>query len=187
MKKIPWNKGLTGSSHKMGGTPKGTKFSKEHKRKLSERKKELFKDETKHPHWKDKKAYSQLHKWVKKHLGSPKRCESCGKIKKTNYQIHWANKSGKYKLDLTDWIRLCAKCHHARDRGIKLPCKCGNKHMAKGLCQKCYDQKRWLIIIKPNKQKMKNLNNNTPRQPDEDQNQVDEADKRSAHEEPMRS
>jgi len=25
--------------------------------------------------------------------------------------IHWHNISGEYKRDVSDWIRLCAKCH----------------------------------------------------------------------------
>ena len=43
----------------------------------------------------NKVGYSALHDWVYRKLGSPMKCEICGKIKKNNYQIHWANKSGK--------------------------------------------------------------------------------------------
>jgi len=25
--------------------------------------------------------------------------------------IQWANKDHKYKRDISDWMRLCAKCH----------------------------------------------------------------------------
>lgn len=28
---------------------------------------------------------------------------------------HWANKSHKYKRELTDWISLCVKCHKKYD------------------------------------------------------------------------
>jgi hypothetical protein len=53
-------------------------------------------------------GYSSLHKWVRKHNGSPSVCEHCGK---TEGRIEWANKSHEYKRDLSDWIALCKKCH----------------------------------------------------------------------------
>lgn len=60
--------------------------------------------------WND---YVYLHKWVEKNLGKPKRCEICGRNNLSRY--HWANKSGKYKRNLNDWVRLCAKCHSRFD------------------------------------------------------------------------
>ena len=30
--------------------------------------------------------------------------------------VPWANRSGRYLRELTDWVRLCAKCHKAYDR-----------------------------------------------------------------------
>ena len=66
--------------------------------------------------WKGNDAgYSALHCWVKLWLGKPKTCEHCKTTGLTGYSIHWANKSGLYKRELSDWIRLCAKCHKKYD------------------------------------------------------------------------
>ena len=70
--------------------------------------------------WKgDNVSYNQLHKWVVKYLGKPNVCEHCGKsgLSSKQRQIDWANKSHEYKRDLSDWIRLCKKCHYHYDRG----------------------------------------------------------------------
>lgn len=70
----------------------------------------------KHWMWKgDGVPYRTLHQWVESHLGKPGKCSACG-ISAKGHQIHWANKSREYKRDLSDWIRLCAKCHGAYDR-----------------------------------------------------------------------
>ena len=61
-----------------------------------------------------KNTYRQLHKWVNKMLGTPNKCSKCGKFGHER-QLHWANKSKKYKNDLTDWVRLCVKCHYEED------------------------------------------------------------------------
>ena len=66
------------------------------------------------PSWKgDNVGYHALHDWVKKHLGRPKYCEFCKSTVAKTYE--WANKSGQYKRDLSDWYRLCRKCHSAYD------------------------------------------------------------------------
>lgn len=66
--------------------------------------------------WKgDNAGYSALHKWIIRYLGQPTVCKFCGKI---SLRLHWANKSGKYKRDLSDWIRLCSKCHWKHDGKI---------------------------------------------------------------------
>ncbi len=71
----------------------------------------------KHFQWKGERVgYSALHKWVKKMLGQPNRCEQCGKEGLFGKRIGWANVSGLYKRELTDWIRLCKSCHHYYDR-----------------------------------------------------------------------
>ena len=69
------------------------------------------------PKWKgDGVGYFGLHVWVRTHLGRPDTCEFCKKTGLKGKQIHWANKSGNYLRDITDWIRLCAKCHGAYDK-----------------------------------------------------------------------
>ena len=60
-----------------------------------------------------------LHSWVKKHLGTPKKCEHCNTTTAKCYD--WANKSQTYKRDLTDWIRLCRSCHTKYDYSFRQP------------------------------------------------------------------
>ena len=73
----------------------------------------------------DKVGYDGLHDWVYKKLGAPMQCEKCKKVGKSNRQIHWANKSGKYKRNIKDWIRLCVKCHWWKDQSKRK--RIGNK------------------------------------------------------------
>lgn len=64
--------------------------------------------------WKGSKAsYSALHKWVNGRLGSPKKCKKCGMKNKKKYE--WANIDHKYRRVLSDYIRLCTKCHREFD------------------------------------------------------------------------
>lgn len=67
-----------------------------------------------HHRWKgDEAGYDALHDWVKRRLGKPKYCEFCKTTSATHYD--WSNKSGKYLRDLSDWQRLCKKCHNLYD------------------------------------------------------------------------
>lgn len=60
--------------------------------------------------WKgDKVGRAALHNWVEKHLGKPTKCAKCQKTDQPKYE--WANISREYKREITDWIRLCKKCH----------------------------------------------------------------------------
>ena len=106
----------------------GKKHSEETKRKLSEigKKRQQTEDtkkkigdanrREKNGMWKgDKVGYYGLHIWVTGHLGRPLKCEHCKKSGLKGRQIHWANKSGEYKRDLADWIRLCVPCHKKYD------------------------------------------------------------------------
>lgn len=66
----------------------------------------------KHFAWKgDTVGYVGLHRWVRRMLGESYKCEQCNSMR----FVQWANKSGEYKRDLTDWVRLCRKCHHRYD------------------------------------------------------------------------
>jgi hypothetical protein len=70
-----------------------------------------------HPEWKGGEvSYRNLHRWVERYLGKPNQCTNCGKCG-SGKQIHWANKSQEYKRTLSDWLRLCAKCHKSYDMG----------------------------------------------------------------------
>lgn len=62
-------------------------------------------------------GYSSLHSWVRRKLGTPKYCAYCKNNSLKHRQYGWANISHAYKRELSDWIRLCKKCHHAYDTG----------------------------------------------------------------------
>lgn len=76
---------------------------------------------------KDKVSYSGIHKWIVLKRGNPNYCEECkiskyprrpkGRVYKRS-PFQWANISGEYKRELTDWKRLCASCHCKLDNKI---------------------------------------------------------------------
>lgn len=79
-----------------------------------------------HPRWVGNNvSYRALHKWVEFRLGRALdgACEHCGFTSDKHHSIHWANVSGKYLRELSDWIRLCVKCHGAYD-SAKRKIKC---------------------------------------------------------------
>lgn len=62
--------------------------------------------------------YKKLHYQIGLLLGKPTRCEHCN----GNYKgrkIDWANKSGEYREEKDDWIRLCKRCHWHHDKQFK--------------------------------------------------------------------
>lgn len=64
--------------------------------------------------WKgDKIGYWGIHAWIKREYGSPKKCDDCGTT--TAKKFEWANISKKYIRDISDWKRLCTKCHNSFD------------------------------------------------------------------------
>jgi len=65
--------------------------------------------------WKGEKAsYVAHHQWVRRYLGKPQKCEHCKTT--ANRMYHWANVSGEYFRELSDWVRLCVPCHSKHDR-----------------------------------------------------------------------
>lgn len=94
-------------------------WSKSSIKKSTLAKVERYKDETKHPRWKgDKVGYVPLHAWVYKHNGKASKCEFClGRLHAKRFE--WANISGEYKRDLSDWMSLCSICHKLYDRERK--------------------------------------------------------------------
>lgn len=61
------------------------------------------------------RKYQSIHLWMKTHYGQPQICEFCKRVDLVSTQYHWSNKSGKYLKDLSDWQRLCFKCHREYD------------------------------------------------------------------------
>ena len=87
--------------------------------KTSKRQLERFKDETKHPRWRgDSAGYFAMHDWITKHYGQPKKCEIC-KLNDPLRVYHWANLTGNYKRDISDWKRMCVSCHRKYDYSRK--------------------------------------------------------------------
>ncbi len=89
----PWNKGTKGICKPNSGSFTSEKMIGE-----------------KHFAWKgDKVGYMALHRWINSRLGHPSQCENCGTGDAPRFE--WANISGEYKRDLSDWARLCKRCH----------------------------------------------------------------------------
>jgi len=83
---IPWNKGIIGT----------------------------YLENEKNSQWRgDEVGYYALHDWVRRRFHKNMLCEICGADDKKVY--HLANKSGEYKRDLSDWMRLCVSCHKKYD------------------------------------------------------------------------
>lgn len=99
------------------GVYKRKPFTEEHKRKISEflkgrKRPEIAGDKC--YNWKgDNVGYRGIHHWMEKILGKPNYCEHCKKENKKKYE--WANIDHKYKRKVSDYIRLCTKCHRKYD------------------------------------------------------------------------
>lgn len=57
-----------------------------------------------------KMSYAGVHLWISRRLGQPNYCEHC-KSQDPARTYDWSNRSGEYKRELTDWLRLCRACH----------------------------------------------------------------------------
>lgn len=113
----------------LGKSNLGKKFSEETKEKMRQAslRKPTGKSGAEHHLWKGGRVgYFALHGWVKRQLGRPMSCEKCGREGHHNFRIQngkqvgvwniqWANKSGAYKRNLTDWLKLCISCHKKYD------------------------------------------------------------------------
>lgn len=83
-----------------------------------------------HPNWKGESAsYWAKHAWVYLRLGKANSCsnEGCkyprrtpqGKILTAPKRFEWANISGNYIRELSDWMQLCCSCHKNYDLSRK--------------------------------------------------------------------
>src|SRR3990167_9488287 len=116
------------------------KLNEEHKRKISEGVKKQWAEGRGNPSGilsKEARAKSRLkrlgHKdtpegkndWVRLHFGKANKCEepTCiyprkdwdGRLMEKPKRYEWANISGKYKRERSDWETLCPSCHRTRD------------------------------------------------------------------------
>lgn len=108
---------------------RGSKHSVETKLKMSKRRLGKWIGKKNHK-WKGNKVgYIALHDWIKRYYGKASKCESEDCAYKNPRLYHWANISGKYKRDISDWKQLCPSCHKKMDwRPSKF---CRNGHLLK--------------------------------------------------------
>lgn len=117
----PWNKGKTGiyTDEQLKNISNGTKKAMnnpETRKKISKGLKGKYIGE-KSWHWVgDNITKKPVHQWVNKVLGKPQECENCGDT--SDRVFNWANLSGEYKRDISDWARLCIPCHNRFDNNI---------------------------------------------------------------------
>jgi hypothetical protein len=74
------------------------------------------------PCWKGESAtYSAKHRWIQNNWQKTGMCEICLMERKPRagtrlkWGTHWANKSGNYVRERSDWLELCPKCHKSFD------------------------------------------------------------------------
>ena len=60
-------------------------------------------------------TYKYLHTIIRKKFGNSTKCAFCGFTSNNSRLIHWANISGKYLRDKSNWLPLCVKCHRNFD------------------------------------------------------------------------
>lgn len=64
--------------------------------------------------WKGEEAgYAAKHIWLDRNYGKPQSCEKCNTT--SSKKFHWANLSGLYKRERSDYMRLCVRCHLKMD------------------------------------------------------------------------
>ena len=73
-----------------------------------------------HPGWLgDSVGVAGVHNWVHRHYEKPETCEMCGVhpglAVDGRTKLHWANKSGNYLRERSDWMALCIPCHWRYD------------------------------------------------------------------------
>lgn len=102
--------------------------------------------------WKGERAgYVAIHAWLSKHH-KKESCQHCGKSESDVSRLEWANISGKYLRDISDYLVLCPSCHRKMDL---FSTHCKNGHPREGntridsrgaqVCKICSKdaQKRW--------------------------------------------
>ncbi|QGH72440.1 MAG: hypothetical protein [Siphoviridae sp. ctpQM7] len=103
----------------------------------------------KHPGWKGENvSYKCLHLWINARLGKEKVCQHCKTTNAKRYD--WANINGKYKRDISDWIRLCRSCHIKMDQHQRVysPNFSLTARNASGIRGVCMDKKgRWKSFL----------------------------------------
>ncbi len=63
----------------------------------------------------DRAKYAARHMWAKANFENKEKCDHCGANER---RLEWANISGKYKRERSDWIILCVPCHRRFDNKL---------------------------------------------------------------------
>ena len=96
---------------------KGTRASEETKRRMSiaHLGKEVNKTQNEsNVQWKGNQvSYQALHMWINRKLGKARHCSKIASHNTYPYitKYVWANISGEYKRELSDWRSLCRSCN----------------------------------------------------------------------------
>lgn len=72
----------------------------------------------------DEKKYQEIHYWIRKNYGKATICEKDNSHKSSRYE--WANISGEYRRDISDYMQLCPACHKKMDSERTI-CKHGHE------------------------------------------------------------
>lgn len=76
--------------------------------------------------WKgDKAKYISQHSWIHNNYGKASKCVECGVIGKKRYE--WANISGTYIRDISDYKEMCPSCHRLMDYARTGKCRKGHE------------------------------------------------------------
>ena len=82
--------------------------------------------------WKgDEAGYVAKHMWLTKHYDKGDTCENCGTTNAS--RLEWANVSGLYLRERSDYIVLCPSCHRKMDLS-STHCKNGHEYTAETTC-----------------------------------------------------
>lgn len=82
----------------------------------------------KHHLWNgDNASYTAKHVWIYRNFGKASKCENPKCQCKNPHHYEWANLSGKYYRDMSDWKQLCVSCHLRMDKRRTGKCKNGHK------------------------------------------------------------
>lgn len=82
-----------------------------------------------HPRWKGMEAgYKAKHMWIAAHYGRASECEDCGTTTVSRYE--WANISGDYHRERSDYKQLCPSCHRRFDNPHPNHCRRGHEFNA---------------------------------------------------------
>lgn len=106
--RVPWNKGTVGVMK-----PNSTSFKKGQRASVAtefKRREHVFKGTL--------SEYKYIHYKVGVLFGKLEQCENCGKDGLTGRKIHWANITGVYDTNRSNWRRLCVRCHAINDERI---------------------------------------------------------------------